>query len=74
MDAYERLLMDVLRGDLTLFIHRDEQDAAWTWVEPIMAAWAASEDMPRPYPAGSWGPPSASALIARDNFSWFEEA
>ena len=74
VDAYERLLMDVLRGDLTLFIHRDEQDAAWTWVEPIMAAWAASEDMPRPYPAGSWGPPSASALIARDNFSWFEEA
>jgi glucose-6-phosphate 1-dehydrogenase len=73
LDAYERLLMDVLRGHLTLFMRRDEQEAAWTWVEPILDAWAASDDAPKPYTAGTWGPAASSALIGRDNRAWHEE-
>jgi glucose-6-phosphate 1-dehydrogenase len=74
MDAYERLLMDVLRGKLTLFMRRDELDAAWRWVEPILEAWDARDDRPKPYTAGSWGPASASTLLAREGSSWPEEA
>ena len=73
-DAYERLLMDVVRGNPTLFMRRDEVEAAWTWVEPIIEAWAASEEPPKPYLAGSWGPTAAIALIERDGRTWFEEA
>jgi glucose-6-phosphate 1-dehydrogenase len=72
-DAYERLLMDVVRGDATLFMRRDEVEAAWAWVEPILEAWAARPDHPRPYPAGSWGPSAAIALIERDGRTWHEE-
>lgn len=46
-DAYERLLMDVVRGDPTLFMHRDEVEAAWTWVEPILEAWRESGESPK---------------------------
>jgi glucose-6-phosphate 1-dehydrogenase len=73
-DAYERLLMDVVRGNPTLFMRRDEVEAAWRWVEPIIEAWAASEEPPKPYLAGSWGPTAAIALIERDGRTWFEEA
>ena len=72
-DAYERLLMDVIRGRLTLFMRRDELDAAWRWVEPILEAWSRPGDRPKSYTAGSWGPAAASALIARDGFGWREE-
>jgi glucose-6-phosphate 1-dehydrogenase len=72
-DAYERLLMDTVRGDPTLFMRRDEVEAAWNWVEPILEAWAARPDHPRPYPAGSWGPTAAIALIERDGRTWHEE-
>jgi glucose-6-phosphate 1-dehydrogenase len=72
-DAYERLLMDTVRGNPTLFMRRDEVEAAWTWVEPILEAWASRPDMPRPYPAGSWGPTAAIALIERDGRTWHEE-
>ena len=72
-DAYERLLMDVIRGRLTLFMRRDELDAAWRWVEPILDAWRRQGDRPKTYTAGSWGPAAASALIARDGFGWREE-
>jgi glucose-6-phosphate 1-dehydrogenase len=72
-DAYERLLMDTVRGDPTLFMRHDEVEAAWTWVEPILEAWAARPDHPRPYPAGSWGPTAAIALIERDGRTWHEE-
>jgi glucose-6-phosphate 1-dehydrogenase len=72
-DAYERLLMDVVRGDPTLFMRRDEVEAAWAWVEPILEGWAARPDHPRPYPAGSWGPTAAIALIERDGRTWHEE-
>jgi glucose-6-phosphate 1-dehydrogenase len=55
-------------------MRRDEVEWAWRWVEPILAAWAAASDAPKPYPAGSWGPAAATALIARDGRAWREEA
>ncbi|MFT3734219.1 MAG: glucose-6-phosphate dehydrogenase [Rhodocyclaceae bacterium] len=73
LEAYARLLMDALRGNLTLFVRRDEQEAAWRWVEPVMTAWAESEQLPRTYNAGTWGPAAASALLVRDGFAWHEE-
>ncbi len=73
-DAYERLLMDTVRGNATLFMRRDEVEAAWAWVEPILEAWSARADQPRPYAAGSWGPTGAIALIERDGRTWHEEA
>ncbi len=72
-DAYERLLMDSVRGNPTLFMRRDEVEAAWSWVEPIIEAWEDSREPPRLYPAGSWGPTSAIALIERDGRTWYEE-
>ena len=72
-DAYERLLMDSVRGNATLFMRRDEVEAAWTWVEPIIAAWEDLRDSPRLYSAGSWGPTSAIALIERDGRTWHED-
>jgi glucose-6-phosphate 1-dehydrogenase len=72
-DAYERLLMDTVRGNPTLFMRHDEVEAAWTWAEPILEAWAARPDHPRPYPAGSWGPTAAIALIERDGRTWHED-
>jgi glucose-6-phosphate 1-dehydrogenase len=72
-DAYERLLMDSVRGNPTLFMRRDEVEAAWGWVEPIIEAWEDSREPPRLYPAGSWGPTSAIALIERDGRTWYEE-
>ena len=74
MEAYERLLLDAIRGNLTLFMRRDELDAAWRWCEPILNAWQASDQPPRPYSAGSWGPAAASALVGRDGAVWREEA
>ena len=73
-DAYERLLMDTVRGNATLFMRRDEVEAAWTWVEPILEAWEGRSEPLRPYPAGSWGPTAAIALIERDGRTWHEEA
>jgi glucose-6-phosphate 1-dehydrogenase len=71
-DAYERLLTDVIRGDQTLFMRRDEVEAAWAFIDPILAGWA--EHMPEPvrYPAGSAGPTQAIGLIERDDRSWLE--
>jgi glucose-6-phosphate 1-dehydrogenase len=73
-EAYERLLMDVVRGNPMLFMRRDEVEAAWAWVDPIRAAWDASPDAPKPYTAGSWGPSAAVALIERDGRTWHEDA
>ncbi|MBS0393691.1 MAG: glucose-6-phosphate dehydrogenase [Proteobacteria bacterium] len=73
LEAYERLLGDAILGNLTLFMRRDEVDAAWNWIDPIRAAWDADEQGPRPYAAGSWGPAASSALIARDGFAWYDE-
>jgi len=74
MEAYERLLLDVLRGQLTLFMRGDELEAAWDWVEPILHHWEREETEPIPYASGTWGPAAASALIGRDGLQWREEA
>ena len=73
-EAYERLLMDVVKGRLTHFMRRDELEAAWVWVEPILAGWQQFGDAPRPYNAGTWGPAASSALMAREELTWFEES
>ncbi len=73
LEAYERLLLDAIRGKLTLFVRRDEQEAAWRWVEPILDSWEASEERPKFYTAGSWGPAASSALLSRDSLAWNEE-
>jgi glucose-6-phosphate 1-dehydrogenase len=62
LDAYERLLMDVVKGNLTLFMRRDEVDAAWRWIDPIREGWLQQDVQPKGYTAGSWGPAAASAL------------
>jgi glucose-6-phosphate 1-dehydrogenase len=72
-DAYERLIMDVVHGKLTLFMRRDELDAAWQWLEPILQEWDKSGQPPRPYAAGTWGPTASTTLIARDGNAWREE-
>ncbi len=72
-DAYERLLMDVVRGNQTLFMRRDEVEAAWHWVDPILAGWDASGEAPRPYTAGTWGPAASVALIERSGRTWFDD-
>jgi glucose-6-phosphate 1-dehydrogenase len=73
-EAYERLLIDVIKGRLTHFMRRDELEAAWMWVEPILNGWQLLADKPREYSAGSWGPAASSALMARENLTWHEEA
>jgi glucose-6-phosphate 1-dehydrogenase len=70
--AYERLLLDLIEGDPTLFVRRDEVEAQWAWIDRIRAAWAEKGMTPRPYPAGSWGPSAAIALTERDGISWHE--
>ncbi len=70
--AYERLLLDLIEGDPTLFVRRDEVEAQWSWVDGIRAAWAAQGMTPRPYAAGTWGPTAAIALAERDGISWHE--
>jgi glucose-6-phosphate 1-dehydrogenase len=71
-DAYERLLMDVVRGNQTLFMRRDEVAAAWRWIDPILDQWKASVDAPKPYTAGTWGPAASVAMIERDGRTWYD--
>ena len=73
LDAYERLLTDVIKGTLTLFMRRDELEAAWSWIDPIREAWQQHDERPKTYTAGSWGPAAASSLIGRDGFAWRNE-
>jgi glucose-6-phosphate 1-dehydrogenase len=73
-EAYERLLMDVVKGRLTHFMRRDELEAAWTWVDPIIDGWKNLNEKPKPYTAGTWGPAASSALMAREGSSWVEES
>ena len=70
--AYERLLLDLLEGDQTLFVRRDEVEAQWTWVDAIREQWQREGLTPKPYNAGSWGPSAAIALAERDGVSWHE--
>ncbi len=73
MEAYERLQRDLLLGRSTLFLHREEMETAWRWVDPIIQTWRNMGDAPKLYPAGSWGPAVSSSLIGRDGFAWHEE-
>ncbi|ODU93521.1 MAG: glucose-6-phosphate dehydrogenase [Lysobacterales bacterium 66-474] len=72
-DAYERLLLDVVRGNPTLFMRRDEVEAAWRWIDPVLAAWQSSGDAPHGYTAGTWGPSASVALIERDGRTWHDD-
>lgn len=71
-DAYERLIMDVIRGNQTLFMRGDEVEAAWAWADPIIAGWEGRGDRPQPYDAGSSGPEDALMLMHRDGRRWRE--
>ncbi|MEM1053841.1 MAG: glucose-6-phosphate dehydrogenase [Pseudomonadota bacterium] len=70
--AYERLLLDLIKGDQTLFVRRDEVEAQWNWIDGIRAQWAEHDVKPQTYMAGSWGPSGAIALTERDGVSWHE--
>ena len=69
-DAYERLLMEVLRGNPALFMRRDEVEAAWHWIDTIIDGWEASKQKVETYIAGSWGPAASSLLLDRDGRAW----
>jgi len=73
-DAYERLIMDVIRGNQTLFMRGDEVEAAWAWTDPIIAGWEAKGDKPKGYDAFSSGPEDALMLLHRDGRRWREIA
>ena len=70
--AYERLLLDLIDGDQTLFVRRDEVEAQWDWIDAIRASWADHGVTPKLYTAGSWGPTAAIALAERDGVTWNE--
>ena len=70
--AYERLLLDLIDGDPTLFVRRDEVEAQWQWIDGVRAAWEAAGLTPEPYGAGSWGPSAAIALTERDGVHWHD--
>ncbi|MDE1915669.1 MAG: glucose-6-phosphate dehydrogenase [Sphingomonadales bacterium] len=70
--AYERLLLDLIEGDQTLFVRRDEVEAQWNWIDNIRACWTENDIKPQPYPAGAWGPTAAIALAAKDSVTWHE--
>ena len=70
--AYERLLLDLIEGNQTLFVRRDEVEAQWDWIDAIRASWAEHGVTPKPYTAGSWGPTAAVALAERDGVTWHE--
>lgn len=72
VDAYERLLLEVMRGMQTLFVHRNEVEAAWRWVDSIIDAWKQESEPPKSYPAGTSGPIASIALITKDGRSWNE--
>ena len=69
-DAYERLIMDVIRGNQTLFMRGDEVEAAWAWTDPIIEDWIARNDVPKPYDVGSSGPEDSLMLMHRDGRRW----
>jgi len=70
-EAYERLLLDAMSGDATLFARRDEVEEAWAFIDTIETAWSGKDAPPLTfYPAGSWGPEEADELLARDRHVW----
>lgn len=71
-EAYERLILDSVRGNSTLFMRGDELQAAWRWIDPILSDWEKVDQKPTLYPSGTMGPSTSTAMIARDNRSWFD--
>ena len=71
-DAYERLIMDVIRGNQTLFMRGDEVEAAWEWTDPIINGWVDRKDVPKPYDSGSSGPQDSLTLLEREGRKWRE--
>ncbi|WP_375402399.1 glucose-6-phosphate dehydrogenase [uncultured Sphingomonas sp.] len=71
--AYERLLLDLIEGDQTLFVRRDEVEAQWRWIDAIREGWAETRMKPKSYPTGTWGPSAAIALTERDGVTWHDE-
>ncbi len=71
-DAYERLLLDAIKGDASLFSRSDGIEASWGLIDPILKGWDTSDDAPLmdSYPQGSWGPAEADALLAREGHAW----
>ena len=69
-EAYERLLLETMLGDSTLFARRDEVETAWEWLDPLLKTWAANPQAPDPYASGTWGPSAADDLIERDGRKW----
>jgi glucose-6-phosphate 1-dehydrogenase len=69
-EAYERLLLDVMRGDSTLFTRSDELEAAWRFVDPVLERWKRKDHQPELYPAGTWGPKGAMQLLAKSGRAW----
>jgi glucose-6-phosphate 1-dehydrogenase len=70
-EAYERLLLDAMSGDATLFARRDEVEEAWAFIDTIENTWSGKDAPPLTfYPAGSWGPEKADELLARDGRAW----
>jgi glucose-6-phosphate 1-dehydrogenase len=72
-DAYERLLMEVLRGNPALFMRRDEVEAAWQWVDGVIDSWETSKQKVESYVSGTWGPSGSALLLDRDGRSWIED-
>lgn len=71
-DAYERLLMDIVRGNLSLFMRRDEVETAWAWVDDLIEAWAQNDELPDTYISGTDGPLAAAMLLDRDGRTWWD--
>ena len=71
-DAYQRLLLDVIRSNPTLFVRADEVDQAWQWVDQIVESWTRMAKAPETYISGTWGPSGSIALVARDGRRWHE--
>ena len=69
-EAYERLLLETMLGDATLFARRDEIETAWAWLDPLLERWTREGGAPALYPAGTWGPETADALIEKDGRRW----
>ena len=70
--AYERLLLDLIEGDQTLFVRRDEVEAQWQWIDAVRACWRESKQAPELYQDGSLGPESATELVERDGRAWHD--
>jgi glucose-6-phosphate 1-dehydrogenase len=69
-EAYERLLLETMLGDSTLFARRDEVEIAWEWIDPLLKCWEEDPKGPHFYPAGSWGPEAADRLLEHDGRKW----